>query len=81
MTDPLHQMTTTMAARNTRSKTPPKHLGELVSLAVDDARESIPPDWQWMEEDLDDLAVEVAKLRQFVAELDHECVKRGSMSR
>ena len=62
-------------------KTPPKHLGRLVDSAVEDARKSIPPDWQWMEEDLDDLAAEVEKLRQFVAALDEECIRRGWLSR
>jgi len=60
---------------------PPKHLGRLVEAAVEDARQGIPPDWQWMEEELDDVAVEVEKLLKFVAASDEECIRRGWLSR
>jgi hypothetical protein len=63
--------------RTTRRKLRATKLARLVDAVIADARESIPAEWQYLEEDLDDIAAEVENLQRIVAALDEACIKKG----
>lgn len=70
-----------MAKRKARKKLQPKKLSRMIEAAVDDACPGLPLELRGFEEDLDDIAADVGKLRKVVGELDQECIRRGWLPR